>query len=90
MSEVATFTGFPETTFRFLRGLTKNNDKAWFEAHRADYEAGYVEPARAFVSALGPKLRKISNGVEYEPKVNGSLFEAAGLRGLVFNKVWSG
>ena len=40
------FTGFPEETFRFLRGITKNNDKAWFEAHRGEYEAGYVDPAK--------------------------------------------
>ena len=61
-------------TFRFLRGLTKNNDKGWFDAHRAEYATGYVEPAKAFVAALGPRLRKISRTVQFEPKVNGSIF----------------
>jgi uncharacterized protein (TIGR02453 family) len=74
MTESAPFSGFPEETFRFLRGITQNNDKAWFEAHRADYEAGYIEPAKAFVSALGLRLRKIAPSVQFEPRVNGSLF----------------
>jgi uncharacterized protein (TIGR02453 family) len=68
------FEGFPGTTFEFLRGIAKHNDKKWFDAHREDYDAGYVEPAKAFVSSLGPQLRKISKTVSYEPKVNGSLF----------------
>jgi uncharacterized protein (TIGR02453 family) len=73
MSE-ATFDGFPAETAAFLRGIAKNNDKKWFEAHRADYEAGYVEPAKAFVTALGPRLKKIAPAVQYEARVNGSLF----------------
>ena len=39
---------------RFLSGLAHNNTKEWFEANRALYEAGYVEPARRFVEAVGP------------------------------------
>jgi uncharacterized protein (DUF2461 family) len=35
------FSGFPEETFRFLRGITKNNDKDWFEAHRGDYSSSF-------------------------------------------------
>jgi len=43
----AAFSGFPPGTFAFLRGLGRNNDKAWFDAHRDDCQASYVEPARA-------------------------------------------
>jgi hypothetical protein len=28
--------GFPEGTFRFLRGIARNNKKEWLEAHRAE------------------------------------------------------
>jgi uncharacterized protein (TIGR02453 family) len=70
----SSFAGFPAATFTFLRGVAANNNKAWFDAHRTDYEAGYVEPAKAFVAALGPRLAKISPTVKYEPRVNGSLF----------------
>jgi uncharacterized protein (TIGR02453 family) len=65
--------GFPKETFAFLKGIKAHNEKAWFDAHRDLYEAGYVAPARAFVEALGPKLRKIAPEVKFEPKVNGSM-----------------
>jgi uncharacterized protein (TIGR02453 family) len=67
------FTGFPKETFAFLSGIAANNEKAWFEAHRDLYEAGYIAPARAFVEALGPLLHDFSPGVQFAPKVNGSL-----------------
>jgi uncharacterized protein (TIGR02453 family) len=69
-----TFAGFPKGTFAFLRGLTKDNSKAWFNARRDDYDRFYIAPARAFVAALGPRLKKISPSVQFEPKVNGSIF----------------
>ncbi len=68
------FSGFGKATFRFLRELSANNDKAWFEAHRADYERHYVSPAVAFIEALGPELSRFAKGVRFEPRVNGSLF----------------
>jgi uncharacterized protein (TIGR02453 family) len=68
------FTGFPEGTFKFLRGLGKNNSKVWFDEHRADYDNFYIAPARAFVSTLGPRLKKISLTVAFDPKFNGSIF----------------
>ena len=74
MGAVDGFAGFPEATFRFLAGLAQHNEKAWFDAHRADYEQGYVEPARALVAALGPRLAAIAPAVRFEPRVNGSIF----------------
>src|SRR5260221_10821973 len=68
------FTGFPRQTFEFLKGLEANNSKAWFEAHRGEYEAYHLAPSRSFVAAIGPGLRKISRTVNAEPKVNGSIF----------------
>ena len=70
----ASFDGFPTETFRFLRELTANNSKIWFDEHRADYDAYYVTPARDFVAALGPRLQKISPDVQFAPKINGSIF----------------
>jgi uncharacterized protein (TIGR02453 family) len=72
-SQSASFSGFPKETFAFLEGISAHNEKAWFEAHRELYEIGFVAPARAFVDALGPRLKKISPGVQFEAKVNGSL-----------------
>jgi uncharacterized protein (TIGR02453 family) len=69
----AGFSGFPGATFEFLNGIAAHNEKAWFDAHRSLYEAGYVEPAKAFVAAIGPKLREISPDVQFDAKVNGSV-----------------
>jgi uncharacterized protein (TIGR02453 family) len=66
-------THFPRETLAFLRGIKAHNDKAWFEANRELYEAGYVAPARAFVEAIGPKLRRFAPGVRFEPRINGSI-----------------
>jgi uncharacterized protein (TIGR02453 family) len=68
------FAGFPSGTAEFLAGLTEHNEKAWFEAHRDAYERDFIEPAKAFVAAIGPKLCEISPDVAYEPRVNGSIF----------------
>jgi uncharacterized protein (TIGR02453 family) len=65
--------GFPKQTFEFLSGIAAHNEKAWFEANRGLYEAGYVEPAKAFVAELGPRLRALSPTVQFDPKVNGSI-----------------
>jgi uncharacterized protein (TIGR02453 family) len=67
------FEGFPKATTQFLAGIAANNDKAWFEANRDLYEEGYIEPGRAFVAAMGPRLRTLSPTVQFEPKVNGSI-----------------
>ncbi len=52
MTTKSTFAGFPRQTLTFLRNIRKNNSKKWFDAHRDEYEAGYVEPAKAFVTAV--------------------------------------
>lgn len=72
-AEPGDFAGFPKQTFAFLQGIHAHNEKAWFDEHRDLYEAGYVVPARAFVEALGAKLKAISPTVQYEAKVNRSM-----------------
>lgn len=70
---MAGFSGFPAETRTFLQGIAANNNKTWFEANRPLYEAGYIEPAKAFVAELGERLSKLSPTVRFEPKVNGSI-----------------
>lgn len=67
------FDGFGRETVRFLEGLRTHNKKAWFDAHREDYEQAFLAPAQAFVEALGPRLRKLEPDVHVEPRVNGSI-----------------
>jgi uncharacterized protein (TIGR02453 family) len=68
-----TFKGFPPETLAFLNGIHAHNEKAWFDANRELYEAGYVAPAKAFVEEMGPKLKSIAPEVQFEAKVNGSM-----------------
>ena len=69
-----TFQGFGKDTVAFLAGLSAHNDKAWFDAHRADYDAHFVAPALAFAEAVGAKLQALDPDVVIEPRVNGNLF----------------
>jgi len=65
---------FPPQTQAFLRDLGTHNDRAWFDAHRDDYQAAYVEPAKAFVAAVAGDLARIAPAVQAEPRVLGSIF----------------
>ncbi len=67
------FSGFPLGTVKFLGGLSRHNEKAWFDAHRDDYEAQYLAPARDFVDALAPRLEKIDPALQAISKPNGSI-----------------
>ena len=64
---------FSKETVRFLAGLRRNNKKEWFEAHRDDYDHHFIEPAKAFVAALAPRLARIDPAIHAEPRVNGSI-----------------
>ena len=64
---------FPAETFAFLDGIAAQNEKVWFDANRALYDTGYVEPGKAFVAEMGPRLRTISPDVQFDPRVNGSI-----------------
>jgi uncharacterized protein (TIGR02453 family) len=55
----APFLGFPET-MGFLRQLRANNDRAWFNAHKADYERAYKAPAEAFAAEIRPRLEALA------------------------------
>lgn len=70
---MGSFQGFPPHTTEFLRGLSMNNSRVWFDEHRADYDSYWVEPAKAFVVAAGAALQEIAP-VEAQPRVNGSIF----------------
>jgi len=56
------FAGFTRETIRFFEGLRRHNDREWFEKHRAIYEAHVMEPAKAFVTAVGARLKTGSLG----------------------------
>lgn len=68
-----TFSGFPPEAARFLAELAQHNERAWFEAHRAEYERDLLEQAKAFIAALGPRLRELDPKVRASPNLGGSI-----------------
>ncbi len=71
---MAKFEGFGKDLPKFLAELEKNNRKAWFDANKERYEESVLEPARAFVRAMEPRLRRISKHiVASDKKAGGSL-----------------
>ena len=71
---MAGFAGFPEATLSYLERLADNNDRAWFNEHKAEYERLVREPALALIEAIQPDLASISPHFRAIPKkVDGSL-----------------
>ena len=68
-----TFTGFSKKALSFLSRLGRNNTREWFQEHRDEYESEILEPAKAFVTAMGAPLDKISTKIKVDPRVNGSI-----------------
>ena len=68
-------TYFSDKTFKFLRGLARNNEREWFLAHKPDYEAHVREPLQRLVTDLQPDLAEVSLHYRADPKtVGGSLY----------------
>ena len=68
-------TYFSDASFKFLRGLAKNNDKVWFAAHKQQYEDHVRGPFLRLLTDLQPDLAQVSAHFRADPKtVGGSLF----------------
>ena len=68
------FAGFPDTTLLFLEELRANNNREWFEENKSRYEALVREPALDLITAMGPRLAKLSDQFVAVPKkVGGSM-----------------
>ena len=53
-----TFTGFRPEAVQFLADLTANNDRAWFQPRKAEYERLLKEPLEALCVALDEGFRR--------------------------------
>jgi Conserved hypothetical protein (DUF2461) len=67
------FPGFSRETFKFFGDLYKHNSVTWFRKHRETYEEYLMNPARAFVTAVGPFIKFIDPTFDTEPKFNRTL-----------------
>lgn len=62
------FNGFTTDTLRFLRALTANNRKEWFEAHKDEYRQFLQEPLQQLAGALAGSLMAIDPDLIIEPR----------------------
>lgn len=66
---------FDARSFKFLHALARHNERTWFHAHKADYEAFVRAPFQRLLVDLQPTLAQVSLHYRAEPKtVGGSLF----------------
>ncbi len=64
------FDGFSRNTLNFLKGLEANNNKAWFEMHKSEYQNYVLQPLRNLVMDLGEFMLDIDPHFEIAPVVN--------------------
>jgi len=66
---------FGPELFAFLRDLSENNDREWFNANKHRYENDLLEPALAFIEDFGLRLPAISPHLVADARrQGGSLF----------------
>ena len=62
------FTGFTPAAIQFLADLAANNDRAWFQPRKGDYERLLKEPMEAMITALADRLAARGVPIEADPK----------------------
>jgi uncharacterized protein (TIGR02453 family) len=65
---------FPEKTIKYLKKLSKNNNREWFENHRNEYTTELLAPAIQFVLDMGEKLSRDFPQIAAIPKIDKSIF----------------
>jgi uncharacterized protein (TIGR02453 family) len=62
------FEGFPKEGINFLRKLKRNNNRVWFNAHKAEYEELVKLPMQSLIATLAIVLRDYAPEMEANPK----------------------
>ena len=52
----ARFEGFADRDGRFFRALARNQRRPWFEAHRREYEEGWLAPMKALLAEVRERI----------------------------------
>jgi len=55
------FTGFDKSLLTYLKQLTRNNNREWFQKNKSRYEEKLLEPCLEFIRAFEPRLKKLSS-----------------------------
>ena len=70
MPEIKNFNGFSEETLVFLKQLSANNNKLWFEAHKKEYETFVLQPLKNLVLDISGTMIAIDPFFETRPMIN--------------------
>ncbi len=71
-SVMAKIPSFPEEGLKFLKGLKRNNKRAWFQPRKAIYEEFVRRPMEAIVDALAPEFKRFAP--DFQASRKASLF----------------
>lgn len=67
MTEASAFSGFSIEALQFLRDLAANNDRAWFQPRKAEYERLLKEPLEELCAALGDRFARLGVPLQADP-----------------------
>ncbi len=62
------FEGFPKQGLQFLRRLKRNNNRAWFENHKHEYEEFLRLPMQSFIFSLQPYFTAFAPEFDLSPR----------------------
>ncbi|HTR99535.1 MAG TPA: DUF2461 domain-containing protein [Bacteroidota bacterium] len=62
------FHGFPKEGLKFLHALKRNNNRPWFQKHRAEYEENVRFPMQCLVAGLAVRLHDEIPEMEFNPR----------------------
>jgi uncharacterized protein (TIGR02453 family) len=65
------FSGFPKKLYTFLKELSENNNRDWFNANKERYVRYAKEPMVAFIVAMKGRLELISPSYIADPRTSG-------------------
>lgn len=65
---MATAPRIPPEALRFLRRLARHNTRAWFEAHRTEYQQFVQAPVRALIEEMDVRLARIAPEFTGDPR----------------------
>jgi len=93
------FTGFTRDAFSFWKGLERNNNRDWFQAHKNQYEQAVRRPMQLLIEELAPlygpgRLSRINKDMRFAKEKPYKNYLATGLGGsyISFSKdgLWVG
>ena len=65
------FTGFPAGLFAFVRELSLNNERDWFNSNKDRYKAEVLAPMSAFIAEMDTRFARVSECFICDPKPHG-------------------